>query len=267
MRLNSLHMKQKNSIAFFACLLFTPVLLLAQNNSIKTIPGEIDFSTAYYILDENSDSTECYLYLFEASRSYMLIINHKIAPDFTQSYIISQGNYAEFNAGNRIDFTDDTNLLVMRATQAETDDLIFEEGLGFMIGSTFAFVEKTTQLPGPPHEYTIFSNDVIYTTIDKAQTTEIEINAGGSRYQTKMFSDCILADLQLKDDQTFSYRFMHYPLLHGIWKQENRLITFTTESGLFFYGAIRPTLQDFVVIQLPGFLFEASENNMLYKVK
>ncbi|MDR2919057.1 MAG: hypothetical protein LBV72_06805 [Tannerella sp.] len=240
-------------------------LLPAQTHVRKTIPTENDQFTEYYILEENSDSTECYLYLFEPSHTYMLIANYHITPELTQSYFLSQGEYT--NIDHQLTLWDDVNHLAMKAKQDEVNDFVFEQGFDFMTGGVFTFAEKTSQLPGPPYSYNTFSEDVIQAAIDQAKATKSDDNAIGYRYQTKIFSDQILADLQLNEDQTFNYQFMHYPLIQGKWLQENQLITLISESGTSFYGFIQPDLQNFIVIQLPGFIFEANDNHILYKVK
>ena len=241
-----------------------PSLLLAQNG-FKTIPNETDRSTEYYILDEDSDSTQCYLYLFKESNNYMLLINYHISQGLTQSYFLSQGEYTAIN--QQITLRDDVNNLIMRAQRNDFDDLIFEHGLDFMNGATFVFAEQTTQLPGPPYRYIVSSDRMIQTAIEKSRTTEYHEQIADSRYQTKLFSNHLLADLKLKDDQTFTYHFMHYPLMLGTWQQENRLVTLTSESGVVFYGSIEPSLLDFIVIQLPGFIFASSDNSLLYRAK
>lgn len=246
-------------------LFFFSDLLPAQMHMRKTIPAENDQFTEYYILEENSDSTECYLYLFEPSNTYMLIVNYHITPELTRSYFLSQGEYTDIN--HQLTLLDDVNNLVMKGKRDEVNDLVFEQGFDFMIGGIFAFAEKTGQLPGPPYSYNIFPEKIIQTGIDQAKATKSNDNATGKRYQTKIFSDQILADLQLNEDQTFSYQFMHYLLIQGKWLQENQLITLTSESGTTFYGSIDPDLQNFIVIQLPGFIFEANDNHTLYKAR
>lgn len=252
-------------------LIITVVLLLfsdllpAQTHIRKIIPTENDQFTEYYILEENSDSTECYLYLFEPSHTYMLIVNYHITPELTRSYFLSQGEYTDID--HQLTFRDDVNNLIMKAKRDEANDLFFEQGFDFITEGIFAFAEKTGQLPGPPYSYNIFSEKTIQIAINQAKTTKSNDNATGHRYQTKIFSDQILADLQLNEDQTFSYQFMHYPLIQGKWLQENRLITLTAESGTTYYGFIDPDLQNFIVIQLPGFVFDANDNHVLYRVK
>ncbi|MDR0347965.1 MAG: hypothetical protein LBH90_00545 [Tannerella sp.] len=259
-------MKTKYGLITIAILLFlVPAVLPAQSCIRKTIPDENDLYTEYYILEENSDSTDCYLYLFEPSHSYMLIVNYHITPEFTQSYFLSRGTYANMN--QQVILQDDVNNLSMKAKRNEFDDLIFEQGLDFMKEKIFMFTEKTSQLPGPPYSYHIFSEKIIQTAIEQAKTTAYNERVNGFRYQTKMFSNHIIADLQLDSNQHFSYNFMHYPFMQGKWEQENELVTLTSESGAVFYGSIHPILSDFSVIQLPGFIFEAHNNHLLYKVK
>lgn len=242
----------------------TSALLQAQTHVQQTIPVENDQFTEYYILEEISDSTDCYLYLFEPSYTYMLLVNYHIGPGFTQSYFLSQGTYSNIN--QQLIFQDDVNNLTMKANRDEAHDLIFEQGLDFMTDEVFAFAEKSSQLPGPPYSYNIFPEKIIQTAIDQAKITKSDDNTTNYRYQTKMFSDQILADLHLSENQTFSYQFMHYPLIQGKWQQENLLITLTSASGITYYGSIRPDLKEFTVIQLPGFIFEANDNHTLYKV-
>lgn len=250
---------------FATILCFNFTLLPAQTHIQKTIPNENDHLTEFFILDENSDSTECFLYLFEDTRSYMLIVNYKITPELIYSYFLSQGEYTMDN--NQVVLRDDIHDLVMKADRNDMDDLIFEQGLDFMTGKTFFFAEKTSQLPGPPFTYNIFPANVIQKAIDQARTTETKESIRANRYQTKVFSDQILADLKFCEGQSFTYSFMHYPLIKGVWKQEGQLVTLTSDSGRLFYGFIDSPSQNFSVIQLPGFIFEANENNTLYKIK
>jgi len=252
-------------IIILALFYFTPTLSVAQSYKLQTLPDENDTVTEYYILEEDSDSTECYLYLFETSQHYMLIVNYRVTPEFAQSYFMSQGTYTNIN--QQIILQDDVNNLSMKAKRNEVDDLIFEQGLDFMKRGIFTFMEKTSQLPGPPYSYHIFPEKIIQTAIDEAKTTKYNESVSGYRYQTKMFSDHILADLKLNSNQTFSYSFMHYPLMQGKWQQENQLITLNSGSGATFYGSIRPILLDFLVIQLPGFIFEAHDNHLLIKAE
>ena len=258
-------MKKKHSpIITIALLFFIPTLLFAQTHIQKTIPNENDLLTEFFILDENPDSTECFLYLFETTRSYMLIVNYKLTPELTYSYFLSQGEYTMINS--QLLLRDDINDIVMKADRNDMDDLIFEQGLDFMIGKTFFFAEKTSQLPGPPYIYNISPANVIQKAIHQARTTETKEDIRANRYQTKVFSDHILADLKFNEDQSFTYSFMHYPLLKGTWKQERQLVTLTSKSGSPFYGFIDSPLHNFEVIQLPGFIFEAKDNHTLYKV-
>ena len=257
--------KKYYPIITIALLFFIPTLLFAQTHIQKTIPNENDHLTEFFILDENPDSTECFLYLFETTRSYMLIVNYKLTPELIHSYFLSQGEYSIIN--NQIVLQDDVNNVVMKANRDEMDDLIFEQGLDFMTGKTFLFAEKTSQLPGPPYTYNIHPANVIQKATEQARTTETKENIRANRYQTKVFSDHILADLKFNEDLSFTYSFMHYPLLKGTWKQEGQLVTLTSASGSLFYGFIDSPLHNFEVIQLPGFIFEAKDNHILYKVK
>jgi len=257
--------RNSSSIIIITLLFFTSTLLSAQTYVERTIPNEKDQITEYYILEEYSDSTDCYLYLFETTHSYMLIVNYHVTPEFSQSYFLSQGEYSDMN--HQLIFHDDVNNLILKARRNEADDLVFEQGLDFMEEATFTFMEKTSQLPGPPYKYHIFPEKIIQITIDQAKTTEYNERVCGSRYQTKMFSNHILADLKLDKDSTFTYSFMHYPLIKGTWQQENQLVKLSSESDGIFYGFIHPNLSDFLVIQLPGFIFNMPGNNLLHKIK